>query len=306
MATRSGERNVGTARLLVRTFRIRQWVKSGFILAPALFTLRILDSAIWWKLAVGVVGFSLVASAIYALNDVLNRDEDRHHPVKRMRPVASGELGIGSALGAALVLLGAGEFLLYLAVPRAALMGGGYAILMVAYCLFLRRLLIVDLLVVASGFVLRVLTGAVLIEEPVSHWLLLCTFTIALFLGLIKRRQEIATLEENGSKQSRAVLVNYPSVSILDGWITVVMAMTLICYSLYTVDAETIAKHHTDALIYTVPFALYGIFRYQKLAISGRAGEDPTDLVIKDVGIKLVVVLWAVMVGVILWTAKRG
>ncbi len=161
-----------------------------------------------------------------------------------------------------------------------------------------------DVIFIAVGFVLRVEAGAALIQQPVSHWLLLCTFTIALFLGMIKRRQEIGALKEIDAVSTREVLADYPPLSIIDGWINVLAAITLICYALYTVDPSTIAKHHTGSLIYTLPFALYGIFRYQKISLYGRAGEDPTKLVVSDVGIRTVVILWAVTVGSILYIAK--
>lgn len=289
----------------MRTYRIRQWVKSGFVLAPALFTLHFLDPKDWVRLFMGVSGFSLVASAGYVLNDILNRNEDRLHPVKRLRPIVTGELSLQIATLGMLAALAGGLALLWAGSSRAAVIGSAYFFTMAAYSLWLRKLLIVDLLVIATGFVLRILVGASLIREPISHWLLLCTFTIALYLGLVKRRQEIAALGD-GDPATRSVLKNYPPLAIIDGWITVVTAMTLICYALYTVDPETVAKHHTDALIYTLPLALYGVFRYQKLALTGRAGEDPTELVLKDGGLKIVVLLWTILVAVILSLAQQG
>jgi len=302
----------GTLKLILRTFRPRQWVKSGFILAPALFSLRFQTPGIWWDLLAGVIGFSLVASAIYALNDVLNREEDALHPVKQRRPVASGALSAGAALASGFVVLVIGLALLYisgrhgdhaglgLTGPMTVWIGGAYAALMIAYSLYLRRLQIVDLLVVATGFVLRIEVGAAIVAEPVSSWLLLCTFTIALFLGLIKRRQEIAAFDP-GASQSRSTLAEYPALSVIDGWISVLMAMTLLCYSLYTLDPQTVSKHHTQGLLYTIPFVIYGVFRYHKLALSGRSGEDPTELVIRDTGIKVTVALWAMAVYLILY-----
>lgn len=291
-------------RLIIRTYRLRQWVKSGFVLAPALFTLHILVPAEWGRLALGVIGFSLVASAAYVLNDILNQQEDRLHPVKRTRPIASGDLKIGSALGGMAAALGGGMVIVAMATPRGAMIAGGYFLMIAAYSGWLRKVLIVDLLLVAAGFVLRILVGAALIDEPVSHWLLLCTFTIALYLGLVKRRQEIAAMGE-GEPATRSVLKNYPPLSIIDSWITVMTAMTLLCYALYTVDSETVEKHHTGALIYTLPLVLYGVFRYQKLALTDRAGEDPTALVLEDNGLKAVVALWAVAVAVILTIARQ-
>jgi len=304
--------NPGTPQLILRTLRPRQWIKSSFVLAPALFTLQILNPTQWLPLLTGVFGFSFIASAIYAFNDITNRYEDRLHLVKKHRPVAEGSLSIGTAtwLSVGSVIIGIG--LLYWGCPVAIRAALTYAVLMIVYSIYLRHILILDVIIIAAGFVIRVMLGASIIIEPLSNWLLLCTFTIALFLAMIKRRQEMVSAfdrpegDEADSREypTRAVLTKYPGVSVIDGWINVLAAMTILCYALYTVDEQTIAKHNTDALIYTLPFVLYGIFRYQQLALVGRAGEDPTKLLLKDTGIKLAVLLWVITSGVILYMSR--
>ena len=289
---------------LLKSARPWQWVKSSFLLVPALFTLEILHRENWLNLGAGVLGFSLVASAVYIFNDIVNRREDREHPVKRHRPIASGKFNILPASLFSALLAGTGLALLYSVAINAALFGMYYVLIMIFYTIFFRRLYIVDVIFIATGFVFRVEAGAALIQQPVSHWLILCTFTIALFLGMIKRRQEIGALENTDLPHGRKVLADYPPLPIIDGWINILAAVTLLCYALYTVDPATIAKHHTGALLYTLPFALYGIFRYQKISLHGRAGEDPTKLVLSDVGIRLVVILWVATVGIILYFAK--
>jgi len=291
-------------KALVISARPWQWVKSSFLLIPALFTLEILNQHSWLNLSAGVLGFSFVASSIYIFNDLINRKEDKDHPVKCHRPIASGALNAAPAGLFAILLVGIGLFLLLSASRSAATFGIFYVAIMILYTIFFRLLYIVDVIFIASGFVLRVEAGAALINQPVSHWLLLCTFTIALFLGMIKRRQEIAALEDQAISKSRKVLGDYPPLPIIDGWINILAAITLICYALYTVDPATIAKHQTDNLLYTLPFALYGIFRYQKISLYGRAGEDPTKLVISDVGIRFAVILWVLAVGGILYLTK--
>lgn len=290
---------------LLRTFRLRQWVKSGIILAPALFTLKLFSPDVLPKLAAALAGFSLVASALYAFNDYCNRKEDRLHPVKRRRPLASGDLSPRIALPVGALLLIFGLVLLNVAARGAFYLGAAYALLMAAYSLILRRIMILDVLVVSAGFVLRVLVGGAAISEEASHWLILCTFTIALFLSLIKRRQELAALE-TGGETTRSTLAHYPPLPILDGWIAVASAMTLICYALYTVDPLTVAKHYTHNLIYTLPFVIFGIFRYHRLAVTGRAGEDPSELALKDRGLQAIVALWGAASAGVLWWAKRG
>lgn len=291
-------------RNILRSFRLRQWVKSGFILAPALFTLQILNSDLWGKLLLTVLGFSLTSSAVYVFNDLMNSAEDRQHPTKRFRPIASGNLGTMPAIWGMSLAFTIGIALLFTASRGGAFVGLVYFVMMVLYSVWLRRMLIIDIVIIAMGFVLRVILGTVLIHESLSHWMLLCTFTIALFLGLVKRRQEIAAVENN-DLSSRKVLQTYPLTHVIDSWITVLTSMTLIFYSLYTVDPQTVAKHHTNALIYTLPLVLYGIFRYQKLAINDRAGEDPTALVVRDMGLKVTVLLWIIAVAAILTAAKR-
>ncbi len=289
-------------KYLIQTARPRQWVKSAFLLTPALFTLQVLNPDVWLRLFYGMFGFSLIASAVYTLNDILNREEDRHHPLKRHRPIAAGRLSIQGASIWAVCLLLFGTGLMLQAGQHATLFGLVYFALMMLYSMLLRKYYLVDVLVIAVGFVLRVEAGAGIIEEPVSHWLLLCTFTIALYMAMIKRRQEIATLSKQ-EISTRQALRSYPCLSIIDGWIAALGGMTVLCYALYTVDPATVAKHQTGALLYTVPFVVYGIFRYRTLTDIGGAGEDPAGLVLNDTGIRLVVVLWALTVGAILFFA---
>lgn len=289
--------------LLWGTLRPKQWIKSSFLFAPALFTLHQLDRAIWFPLVIAALGFSLVASAVYCANDILNRNEDRLHPIKRKRPVASGELRIASAVTLSLICLILGFTLLLLVNTDSALIAAAYLILMLLYSIYLRQVLILDVIIIATGFVLRVIMGGQIIDQPASHWMLLCTFTIALFLGMIKRRQEIAS-SDPGKGEARAVLADYPELSIVDGWINVLAGMTVLCYALYTVDPMTIAKHGTGNLIYTLPFVLYGIFRYQKLALTDSRGEDPTTLIIRDPGIRIVILLWVVTVAILLYSVN--
>ncbi len=292
-------------RNIIRSYRLRQWVKSGFVLAPALFTLHVLEPEVWGRLIVSVLGFSLVSSAVYVFNDLMNREEDRLHPTKKLRPIASGSLKTPTALAAMSGAFLIGIVLLSVASMQGAVIGGAYFVVMALYSVWLRKVLILDIIIVGFGFVLRVILGSVIIHEPLSHWMILCTFTIALFLGLVKRRQEIAALEQN-DLNSRKVLQIYPILPVIDSWITVLTSMTLIFYALYTVDPRTVEKHHTDALIYTLPLVLYGIFRYQKLAINDRAGEDPTALVVKDSGLKVIVTLWIIAVATILMLARKA
>lgn len=293
-----------TFHLMWISARPRHWIKSSFLIVPALFTLQILDPHSWIRLISGVLGFSLIASSIYIINDIINRSEDELHPLKKNRPIASGILSVGHASAFSMVCFVSGSILLGLANISAVQYGLGYFGLMIVYTVFLRNLYIIDVITIAIGFVLRIMAGANLIDEPVSYWLILCTFTIAVFLGLIKRRQEIAAIEYAEPKPTRKVLSAYPSLSIVDGWINVLAGMTVLCYALYTVDPQTIEKHHTGRLVYTLPFVLYGIFHYQSIALSGRKGEDPVQLISGDTGLRIVVAVWGITVAGILYLAQ--
>lgn len=309
MSARNDSSEISSWTKFTRSARPRQWIKNSFILAPALFTLKIFESQILLDLLLGFSGFSLIASAIYISNDILNRDEDARHPVKHLRPIASGQFNIRKAGFCATALFLVGISILYLLSSTASIAALAYALLMFVYSVHLRKIMILDVIIVASGFVIRVILGALIIKEPVSHWLILCTFTIALYLAMIKRRQEIVytDLDQKADRtqhQTRSVLNYYPAISVIDGWINVLSAMTILCYALYTVDPITIAKHHTGYLIYTLPLVLYGVFRYQHLALFDRGGEDPTGLVLKDTGIKIVVIIWVIVVAFILMIAR--
>jgi len=305
MTNNSGVQRRGLLRLLWGTLRPRQWIKNSFVLAPAIFTLQILNPDIWFRLLAGVAGFCFAASAVYTVNDIFNCAEDRRHPQKKRRPIASGELTKTTGWILAFVVLLISNIFLFLSGSSVVVTVWAYIGLMLLYSIWLRRLFILDVIIIAIGFVLRVIAGAGLIHQPISHWLLLCTFTIALFLGMIKRRQEIIVMNAQPDQlPGRSSLTNVQDTTLLDGWINILAGMTILCYALYTVDPATIAKHHTTSLIYTIPFVIYGIFRYQKMALIGHAGEDPASLIIRDPEIKIIVALWGLTVGILLFTAN--
>ncbi|MFH0766013.1 MAG: UbiA prenyltransferase family protein [Calditrichota bacterium] len=304
MTNDSGFHRRSLLRLLWGTLRPRQWIKNTFVLAPAIFTLQILNPEIWLRLFTGAAGFCLAASAVYTINDIINCEEDRRHPLKKRRPIASGEVAKTTGWILAIVVLFGSSLFLFFSGESVLLTVWVYVGLMILYSLFLRRLFILDVIIIAVGFVLRVIAGAELIQEPISHWLLLCTFTIALFLGMIKRRQEIVVMNANSDQLGRSALTSYQDTALVDGWINIFAGMTILCYALYTVDPATRANHQTTTLMYTIPCVIYGISRYQKLALIGHAGEDPASLIIRDPGIKIVIGLWVLTVGGLLIMAN--
>jgi 4-hydroxybenzoate polyprenyltransferase len=264
---------------VLASLRPRQWVKNLFVFAGLVFGQQLFTPAVWTALAAFVI-FCALSGAVYLLNDVADRDKDRLHPDKRFRPVAAGRLGAGPAVAAALVLIAAGlAAAAWLSGPF-ALAAGAYVGLLTAYSAWLKHVVIVDVLVVALGFVLRAVAGALAVGVVISGWLLICTILLALFLALGKRRHEVLTLEA-GAARHRPILAEY-SAGLLDQMIAVVTASTVTAYALYTMSPETVAKFQTTLLPVTLPFVLYGIFRYLYLLYRRQLGGNPSEIVLND------------------------
>jgi 4-hydroxybenzoate polyprenyltransferase len=244
--------------------------------------------------------FCLAASAVYLLNDLHDREEDRRHPVKSRRPLASGALKAPVAWLAAALLIG-GAAALALALGRGfATFLGAYVTLNVLYSLGLKTVVILDVLCISLGFVLRILAGAAAIDVKVSSWLLLCTTFLSLFLAFSKRRHEIQLLAE-GAAQQRKVLSQY-SAAFLDQMINVVTASAVVCYALYAVSPETVERFHTEHLVYTVPFVLFGIFRYLYLVYQRTDAKNPTEALLFDGPFLVNLLLWG---GAVIWIVYR-
>ncbi len=235
-------------------------MKNLFVLAPLVFARELLDARALGSAALALLCFCLLSSAVYLINDLRDRERDRKHPLKRKRPLAAGTLSPRVAVVAAVVLIAAAAVAgLGLGAEFAGLLGV-YVAQNVGYSFWLKRVVILDVMVVALGYVVRVLAGGSAIGVSVSSWLLLCTTFLALFLTFSKRRHELVLLQ-GGAADQREVLARYSPV-FLDQMINVVTASTLITYVLYTVDASTVAKFGSGRLVFTVPFVLFGIFRY--------------------------------------------
>jgi 4-hydroxybenzoate polyprenyltransferase len=293
--------NAGVGKIstaLLRSLRPIQWLKNGFVLAPLVFSGHVVDLAAWQGAMLAVVAFCMAASATYLVNDVLDREADRAHPAKRTRPVASGDLPVATAItsAAVLILLAAGLSLLIDGWFPWVL--AGYVALTLLYSLVLKKVVFVDVLVVAAGFVLRVVGGAVSIEAPVSRWLLLCAYLLALYLALGKRRAELALLGDNADSH-RSVLGHY-SVPLVDQAISVVLGATVLAYTLYTVAPDTVAKVGSEGLMVTVPVVLYGLLRYLYLLHRSALGGNPSRMLLTDVPLLACVVLWIAVAAVVI------
>jgi 4-hydroxybenzoate polyprenyltransferase len=236
---------------------------------------------------------------VYVINDVLDRESDRQHPTKARRPIASGALPVFSAAGTAAVLVVAGLGAAFELNLRFGIVAATYLGLLALYSVLLKHIVIIDVLTIAMGFVLRAIAGAVAIEVEISHWLLVCTFLLALFIALAKRRHELVLLS-NTATIHRPILSEYTPY-LLDQMIAVVTASTLIAYVFYTISPDTQQKFGTPWLGLTIPFPLYGILRYLYLVHQREAGGSPSDLLLTDRPMLVCVVLWVLAVALIIY-----
>jgi len=274
---------------LLDSLRPRQWVKNLFVFAGVIFSQQLLTPRVWLALAAFAV-FCGLSGAIYLFNDVADADKDRLHESKRLRPVASGALPLGAAVGFGVLLLAGCLAAAFRLSPSFGLVALAYGALLTAYSVWLKHVVILDVLTVAAGFVLRAVAGAVAVDVEISGWLLICTILIALFLALGKRRHEYRSLTGDAAAH-RPILAEY-SEGFLDQMISVVTASTVTTYALYTMSPETVAKFHTRLLPLTLPFVLYGIFRYLYLLYRRDLGGNPSDLLVTDRGLLLDALLW--------------
>ncbi len=275
----------------LKALRIHQWVKNGFVFAAPLFAREILHPHSLFASVVTFAAFCLASSAAYLFNDILDLEEDKLHPEKRKRPLPSGALSVPAAviLANALAMIAVLVTALSVSVETAAIIAI-YLALNTLYSIFLKHVVIVDVMFIAVGFLLRIFAGAAATSVPPSYWLLLCTLNLSLFLGFAKRRFELIALEGNAVNHRR-VLEHY-STGFLDQMIAIVTATTMVCYILYTVDERTVSVFRTRLLVATVPFVLYGMFRYLYLAYHRGTGGNPSKALLTDVPLALTVVLW--------------
>ena len=289
-----------TLALLFMSLRPEQWTKNLLVFAGALFGGRLLDiEAVGLAVATFAI-FCGLSGTVYLVNDWSDRHADRQHPLKRTRPIASGHLSRNAVFSMVALLAGGALGAASLISPALAAVSAAYLVLLLLYSAVLKHVVIVDALTIAGGFVLRAVAGAVAVAVPISDWLLVCTTLLALFLALSKRRHEL-TLLEDGATEHRRILGEY-SPYLLDQMIGVVTASTLIAYTVYATSADVAAKLGTSRLGLTIPFVLYGIFRYLYLVHQKRAGGSPAALLLTDRPLLGCVALWAASVALILYS----
>jgi 4-hydroxybenzoate polyprenyltransferase len=290
------------ANLLI-SLRPTQWTKNLVVFAGLIFGEELLVPGSVALALLAFAVFCVLSGVVYLFNDVRDRDADRLHPVKSARPIASGALPVSAAATAAAVLAAGALGAAFWIGPAFGLVTVGYLALLGIYSATLKHQVILDVLTLSAGFVLRAAGGAVAIDVPVSRWLLLLTLLLALFLALSKRRAELVTLADS-AKDHRPSLAEY-SPYLLDQMISVVTASTLIAYAFYTISPDTVQRFGTEDLIFTVPFPLYGIFRYLYLVHRRDGGGNPSEHLLTDRPLLVCVALWGAAVILILYGPLR-
>lgn len=280
-------------KALIKAMRPKQWVKNILIFAALIFDRKLsVPSALLATIA-GTILFSLLASTIYLINDLADKEADRQHPKKKDRPIASGALPIWAAWATVIFLLVIIFPLAYLLSPYFAILCGIYFVLNLSYSFWLKHIAILDVLGLASFYVIRVAAGVLIVQvERFSPWLYLATIFVALFMGIGKRRAELISAEENGN-HSRKVLDSY-TLPYLDQLISIVLTVTIITYSLYTFSAPNLPDNHITML--TIPFVIYGVFRYLYLMQVQGHGEAPEEVVLSDRPFQINMVLWGLSI----------
>lgn len=275
----------------IKLIRPKQWIKNGFVFAPLVFAKELFLPEPLLLTVRTFAAFCLTASMVYIINDMIDVEADRAHPKKKLRPLAARTISVPAAFGV-LALLLVVDVLLVAGMPeKFLLLLGAYFLMNLAYTFKLKEIFLLDVFIIAAGFMLRVLGGAYAISVYVSSWLILCTLFISLFLGFAKRRGEIVAMQAAGAMPERKVLQHY-RLGVLDQMLTITAAGTVISYALYTVAPRTVTVFGTDKLIYTTVFVMYGVFRYMHLIHTTEAVENPAAVVSSDFPIIANVLLW--------------
>lgn len=281
-------------KTILKAMRPKQWTKNAFVFAALIFDRKLFDLPSLERTLLTFGLFCLLASSVYIINDIMDIEADRNHPVKKNRPIASGKLPVSLAIIIACLLLVmslAGAYLLDLVTFLIFVV---YFLLNLAYSKWLKHFAIIDVLVIAACFVLRVAAGVSVIQvERFSPWLYVVTTLFALYLGFGKRRAELSLLIAENSTSHRRVLAGY-SIDLIDQLITIVSSTTIIAYSLYTFSAPNLPENHSMML--TIPFVLYGIFRYLSLIQISKKGGEPEDLLLNDRPLQVTIALWGIAI----------
>ena len=291
-------RRTGIAAL-AEALRPRQWTKNVFVFAALIFGRHLFDRAAVLRELAAFAVFCAAASAVYLANDAADREHDARHPVKRVRPVASGRLSPVLAVATAAALAGAAVAWSAVLSRELLFIVVGYLALSATYSLWLKDVFLLDVMIVAFGFVLRAAAGAAAIPVEISPWLLCCSFLLALFLGLGKRRAELSLLGDSAVAH-RVVLRQY-TIPLVDGWLTALTGATIVSYALYTQSPRTVEHFGTTNLLYTLPFVVYALFRYQQVATRDGSAGDPGALLAHEPSLLVALAGWALTAALVIY-----
>jgi 4-hydroxybenzoate polyprenyltransferase len=293
------EMNNSSLYQLVKAIRPKQWIKNTVVFAALIFAQELLDPNLALISLAAFFLFCLLSGSVYLINDVMDMKEDQRHPYKKARPIASGKLKRSTAVGAAIGMSIFSVAMSFFLDVTFGIVTSAYFVINMAYSRYLKHVVIIDVMVIAFGFVLRAMGGAVAIKVEISPWLVICTTLLSLFLGFGKRRHELVLMKEN-AKDQRPILSEY-SPYFLDQIIAVLTASIVVTYALYTMSESVQTKLQTTHLTLTIPFVLYGIFRYLYLIHQKNRGGNPTSLFFTDKPLLINVVLWAITACAILY-----
>ncbi|MFI5252451.1 MAG: decaprenyl-phosphate phosphoribosyltransferase [Bacteroidota bacterium] len=286
-------------KYIIASMRLHQWIKNLFIFAALVFSIHLRDINDILLTIGGFFCFSFASSGVYLFNDIADLESDKLHPTKSKRPLPSGKITTSTAWMSSVILFLIGGLAAFALRPAFGVIIVLYVVMNVCYSYVLKNVVILDVMTISAGFVLRVLGGALLIDVPPSEWLIMCTILLSLFLGFSKRRHELTLLDSHANSH-RSVLEQY-SPYFLDQMIGIVTASTVMSYALYTMSEETIHKFNTRNLIYTLPFVLYGIFRYLYLVHKSEEGGNPSKLALTDKPLLTNIILWIISIIVIIY-----
>lgn len=275
----------------IRLLRPLQWLKNGFVFTPLIFSKHMLEKQYNNKAVLAFIIFCLASSAVYIINDIADREADKLHPEKKKRPIASGEISVSTAAGISTILFSTALFLSqYLPLLFTGIILV-YIVLQLFYSITLKHVVILDVFIIALGFMLRVVSGAVAIDVVISNWIIITTLFLSLFLAVSKRRSELGMIRQANIETKRIVLESY-SIQFLDYALIITATGMAISYSLYTMAERTIAVFGSEHLIFTTVFVLFGIFRYLYLVVNKGKGENPTAILVKDGPMGINMVIW--------------
>ena len=289
---------------ILRLIRPKQWLKNVFVLLPVFFGGSLLNAHDVYAGIITFIGFSFAASSVYCFNDLIDRDSDRRHPVKCMRPVASGAISVRQAYGLMALMLVLSVLLLFLFLPSenrlpVLMVVLGYYVLNLAYCAELKKHAIVDVCIIAFGFVLRLLAGGQATDIVLSNWIVLMTFLITLFMSFAKRRDDVLRMNETG-EAPRKNTIRY-NLTFINQAITITASVTLVCYIMYTVSPDVQAQWNTPYLYLTSVFVILGLLRYIQITVVDEQSGDPTRIMLNDRFIQIDVLLWALSFLIIIY-----